>query len=532
MTFEEILAQVQELLEAELLYQRSLPPQATYLFKHALIQDAGYQSLLKSTRQQYHTKIARVLAERFSETVETQPELLAHHYTEAGLIEQAVPYWQKAGEQATQRSAYVEAVAHLMKGLELLKTLAETPKRVQQELTLQLALNGALALVKGFTAPEVEKTVLRARELCQQLGETPQLFPVLVRLYGFYQNRGELQTTRELAEQMIQLAQSVQDLYLLSTAHAALGGTLYWLGELTSARTHLEQAIALYDPQHPRHTAGTTDLRVQGLYYASVTLWHLGYPDQALKRSHEAVAVAAGLSLPFSLAQALGFAAAFHSFRREWQIARERAEAVITLSTEQGFPFWLAQGTIVRGMALVEQEQMEEGIAQTQQGLAAFRAMGAELVRTAHLPRLAAAYAKVGQVEEGLRVVAEALAAVDQTGERFSEAELYRLKGQLTLQKFQASGSKFQVTNPQHPAPSTQAEVEAEACFFKAIEIARRQSAKSWKLRAVMSLSRLWQRQGKKDEARRMLAEIYGWFTEGFDTKDLQEAKKLLEELI
>jgi class 3 adenylate cyclase/predicted ATPase len=524
---------LRQLVEAELLYQRSLPPQATYLFKHALIQDTAYQSLLKSTRQQYHRQIAQVLTDRFRETVETQPELVAQHYTEAGLREHALPHWQRAGEQATQRSAYVEAVAHLTKGLELLKTLAETPKRVQQELTLQLALNGTLILVKGFTAPEVEKTVLRARELCQQLGETPQLFPVLLRLYSFYQNRGELQTTREVAEQLIQLAQSVQDRFLLSTAHAALEGTLYWLGELTSARTHLEQAIALYDPQqHPRHTAGLADPRVQGLYYASVTLWHLGYPDQALKRSHEAVAVAAGLSLPFSLAQALGFAASFHSFRREWQIAREQAEAVMTLSTEQGFPFWLAQGTIVRGMALAEQGQVEEGIAQMQQGLAAFRAMGAELVRISHLPRLATAYAKAGQVEEGLRVVAEALAAVDQTGARVSEAELYRLKGQLTLQKFQVSSAKFQVTNPQHSAPSTQAEAEAEACFFKAIEIARKQQARSLELRAVMSLSRRWQSQGKKDEARRMLAEIYNWFTEGFDTKDLQEAKKLLEELV
>jgi class 3 adenylate cyclase/tetratricopeptide (TPR) repeat protein len=296
-------AALTKLVEAEILYQRGVGEQARYFFKHALIQDTAYQSLLKSTRQQYHQQIAQVLEKRFPETVETQPELVAHHYTEAGLIAQAIPYWQKAGRKAVQRSADVEAVSHLTKGLELLETLAETPERIQHELTLQLALSTALMAVKGFAAPEVEKAVTRARELCQQLGETPQLFPVLWRLYAFYQNRGELQTTRELAEQMMRLAQSVQDLHLLSVAHMALGGTLYWLGELTSAQSHLEQASALYDPQqHPHPTAVTADPRVQCFYYASLTLWHLGYPDQALKRSHEAVAVAAGLSHPFSLA--------------------------------------------------------------------------------------------------------------------------------------------------------------------------------------------------------------------------------------
>jgi predicted ATPase len=238
-----------------------------------------------------------------------------------------------------------------------------------------------------------------------------------------------------VAEQMLRLAQSVKNQHLLSVAHIMLGGTLYWLGEFPSAQHHVEQALALYDPQQdPRRSAVLADPRVQCLYYASVTLWHLGYPDQALKKSQEAVAVAAGLSHPFSLAQALGFAAQFHAFRREWQLARERAEAVMTLSTEQGFPFWLAQGTVVRGRVLAEQGQVEEGIAQMQQGLAAFRAMGAELVRISHLPQLATAYVKTGQVEEGLCVVAEALALVDKTGERFGEAELYRIKGELLLQ--------------------------------------------------------------------------------------------------
>jgi predicted ATPase len=509
-----------KLVEAEVLYQRGLPPQAHYLFKHALIQDAAYQSLLKSKRQQYHKQIAQVLAEKFSETTETQPELLAHHYTEAGLISQAIPYWQKAGQRTSQRSAHVEAINHLTKGLELLKTLPDTPERVQQELTLQLALCDALLTVKGYAAPDVEKTLTRARELCQQLGETPQLFQVLFRLALFYNNRGEFQTAHELAEQLMRLAQSVQDLYLLSVAHWNLGTTLYWLGELTSARTHLEQAIALFDPQkHPRFTVGTADPRVNCLSFLSWTLWYLGYPDQALKRSQEALALAEGLSHPFSLTYALAFAAVFHSLRREEQLARERAEAVITLATEQGFPHWLAYGTIVRGWALAEQGQVEEGITQMRQSRISFLAPY----------MLAEAYGKVGQVEEGLIVLAEALALVDKNGQPVNEAELYRFKGQLTLQKLSIVSCQLSVPSPQPLTPSPRG--DAEACFLKALDIARKQQAKSLELRAVMSLSRLWQQQGKQKEAHSLLSDIYNWFTEGFDTKDLQEAKALLDSL-
>jgi class 3 adenylate cyclase/tetratricopeptide (TPR) repeat protein len=547
---------LKQLVEAELVYQRGLVPQAHYLFKHALIQDAAYQSLLKSTRQQYHRQIAQVLAARFPETFETQPELVAHHYTQAGLIEQALLYWQQAGERASQRSAYMEAISHFTKGLELLKALPDSPERVQQELTLQLSLNNALVPAKGYTAPEVEKAVTRARELCQQLGETPQLFPVLWHLFVFYLNRGEFRTALELAELLLRLAERVQDdRYLLSVAHEALGSTLYWRGEFALARLHLEQAIVLYDPQTPPHlTVGTADPRVNCLSYVSWTLWHLGYPDQALKRSSEEVALAEGLSHPYSLAYALGHAAWLQLFRREEQAARERAEAAIALSTEQGFLSRLAVGTTVRGGALTEQGQVEEGIAQLQQSLAAFRAMGAEggTAWIGFLPWLAAAYARAGRVEEGLSVVAEALAFVDKTEGRFSEAELYRLKGELTLQeasqKSKGKSQKSKVeTNPQSLTPNPQGEVEqeAEGYFLKAIEIARKQQAKSLELRATTSLARLRQQQmidsalrntyhasrARLDEARSMLSQIYNWFTEGFDTKDLQEAKMLIDEL-
>jgi predicted ATPase len=261
------------------------------------------------------------------------------------------------------------------------------------------------------------------------------------------------------------------------------------------------------------------DPRLDCLSYAAWTLWQLGYPDQALTKSQEAVALAKGLSRPFSLALALGFAAWFHSFRRAEQLAREQAEAVITLSTEQGFPYWLANGTMVRGGALTEQGEVEEGIAQIQKGLAAFRSIGAEVGRIWSLAMLAEAHGKVGQVGEGLAVLAEALDLVDKTGERVKEAELYRLKGELTLQA-------------QIQGPTSKVAEEAETCFLKAIEVARHQQAKSLELRAVMSLSRLWQQQGKKDEACNLLTKIYGWFTEGFDTKDLQEAKALLDEFL
>jgi predicted ATPase len=505
-----------------------MPPDATYQFKHALIRDAAYAALLRSRRKELHSRIAEVLSQHFPEKVTSTPELLAHHYTEAGLIAQAIPYWQRAGEQANQRSAYREAVSHLSKALELLKALPDNPERVQQELTLQLALSDALLPVKGHAAPEVGKTYSRARELCQQLGETPdqiassssQLFSVRFRLFVFYFNRSELPTAWELAEQCMSLAQSARDPYLLSVAHMPLGCTLFWLGDLVAARTHFEQAIALYDPQtRLRSTAAMYyDPRWLCRCYGSLALWGLGYPAQALKMNSEALAFANGLSDPLVRAETLHFAALLHSLCHEKQGTRERAEAEMTLSTEQGFPYMLEAGKVFRGWALTEEGQSETGIAQMQQGLAAWRATGAVGGTTKYLSLLADAYGKAGQTEEGLAIVAEALDFVDNRGERVLEAELYRLKGTLTLQStLSSSGSR--------------SEAEAEGYFSKAIQIARRQQAKSLELRAVMSLSRLWQQQGKKEEARNLLAEINNWFTEGFDTPDLKEAKALLDEL-
>jgi TOMM system kinase/cyclase fusion protein len=511
-----------QLVAAEFLYQRGPPPLATYVFKHALIQDAAYQSLLKSTRQQYHQRIAQVLEARFPDLCETQPELLAHHYTEAGLSQQAVGYWQRAGQRAIERSANVEAIGHLTRGLDVLKTLPESPTHAQQELVLQTTLGSALMATKGYAAPQVLDAYARARELCQQVGETAQLFQVLRGLWYFYLLRLELQTARELGEQLLTRAQHIGDPGLLLEAHYALGNSLNYLGEFAAAQAHFAQGMALYDPQ--RHRAHTfhygQDPGVACRAYAAWTLWFLGYPDQARQQSHEALTLARELAHPFSLGFALFFAAWLHQLHREGHLTYERAETVIALGAEQGFALWVAGGTVLRGWALAEgssapaggQRYVEEGIAQMQQGLDAWRATGAQVARPYFLALLAEAYGKVEQVEEGLTLAAKGLGAAHDKEERRWDAELYRLKGELLL------------------ARPVEQDTEAETCFHQALAIARRQQAKSWELRAAMSLSRLWQQQGKQAQAYDLLAPIYSWFTEGFATADLQEAKALLDE--
>jgi len=506
---------LRQLVEAELLYQRGMPPQATYIFKHALIQDTAYQSLLKSTRQQYHQRIARVLEAQFSELVETQPELLAHHYTEAGLVEQAIPCWQRAGRQAARRSAHLEAIAHLTKGLELLLRLPETPARAHDELTLQIALGASLVITKGYTAPDAEHAYARARVLCQQVGDVAQLSRVLFALWGVYANRAEHMTARELGAELLALAQRLDNPTALLVAHHALGSTLYWLGELTPARDHLDHALALeaHQPQASGAVATALVARVANYGYTAWTLWLLGYPEQAQQRNHQALTLAHALAHPFSQVVALLYAAMFHLLRREGPAAQERAEMELALATEYGFPFWVAGGTIVRGWALAAQGQTTEGIAAMRQGIAAWRALGASVVLSTYLATLAEVCGQVGQLADAQHLLLEAQTLVDHTGERYWEAELYRLQGEFLLQQPVAN------------------EPQAESCFRQALTIARRQHAKSLELRAAMSLARLWQQQGKCAEAYELLAPVYGWFTEGFDTADLQEAKTLLKEL-
>jgi predicted ATPase len=377
------------LVEAELLYQRGVPPQATYTFKHALIQDAAYQSLLKSTRQQYHQRIGQILEALFPETVAAQPELLAHHCTEAGLMAQAVGYWQRAGHQASDRSAYLEAVSHFTTGIELLKTLPETSAHTQQAVTLHIALGAALLITKGQGAPEVERAYSQARALCQQVGETPELIPVLFGLWRFYVVRPQLHTAQELGETLLRLAQQAHDPALTVIAHYALGATRFYLGALPPARQHLEEGIALYTPEQRRGLVFRIgqDPGVACRAIAAQTLWLLGYPAQALARLHEALALAHALSHPFSLAFARAWAAMVSQFRRDVSAVHEHAEATVALSTEQGFPQWGARGASLRGWARAMQGQGAEGMAEVCQGITACRATGNAVYVLSDIPQ-------------------------------------------------------------------------------------------------------------------------------------------------
>jgi predicted ATPase len=503
------------LVAAEIVYQRGLPPQSTYVFKHALIQDAAYESLLKSTRQGYHRRIAEVLVEQFPATAETQPELLAHHYTAAGLIAQAIHYWQHAGRQALQRSANLEAVQQLTTGLALLATLPETPTGIQQELDLHMALAPALIATKGPAAPEVEQTYARARVLCTQVGETPQLFPTLRGLCWFYRTRGALPTARELGEQLYQLAQREADQTHLLEAHDALGSTLFFLGEHPAARAHLEQALTLIDPTAQRVLALRYGVApgVWCLAFVALTLWSLGYPVQAMQRSQESLAQAQALAHTPSLMFARHFAAYLHYLWREAPVVQAQAEALLTLATAQEFPLMVGYGTLWQGWAFAMQGRGTEGMVLLHRGLAAVMAAGVMLARPYCLVMLADVTGHTGQIEDGLRLLAEALTVLKANGQGDRLAEAYRLRGILLLRQ---------------PTPDA---TQAEACFQQALTVARHQQARSWELRAAMSLSRLWQQQGKRQEAHDLLAPVYNWFTEGFDTADLQDAKALLDEL-
>ncbi|MFN8460013.1 MAG: adenylate/guanylate cyclase domain-containing protein [Anaerolineae bacterium] len=504
---------LRRLVEAELLQQQGLPPRAIYHFKHALIQETAYNSLLRRKRQQYHQQIAQVLEQRFPDLVATQPELLAHHFTAAGLPRQAIRYWQAAGERALTRSANLEAIAHFRQGLAALSRLPQTPERTGQELTLQISLGVPLLMTKGYASLEVEQTYGRARELCRGLGDTPQLFSALFGLWVFHLVRAELPLALELAQELMKTAQRLSQVSFRLEAHQALGVTQFYRGELETAQTHLDEVITQYDPQqHQLHASfGGADLGVTCLCHAALALWLRGYPAQAVQRSEQAIALAYKSPHPFSLAFALCLTGWLHQYRGEKSRAQERAAAAMALSHEQGFALSAAFGAVLHGWAV-----METDVTSLQQGLAAYGATGAELGRLQFLTLLAAGYLHLGQAAAGLAVLDKALAAVPRSEERFFEAELYRLRGEGVLRKDEGGGRK------------------AEECFLQAIEVARRQGAKSLELRATLSLARLWRSAGSPDklaEAHNLLSSSYGWFTEGFETADLQEAKVMLAEM-
>jgi class 3 adenylate cyclase/predicted ATPase len=544
---DELLRLLSSLQHKEFLYEQPTLPEVEYRFKHALTQDVAYGTVLQERRKALHEHTAQAIEELYNANIEDYYGESARHYTQSGNTQKAVEYLGLAGQQAARRSAHAEAVNHLIAALELLKTLPETPERTQTELTLQLTLGPALQYTKGFATAEVAAIYTRVRTLWQQVGETPQAVTALLGLRGFYNLAGEVQTGREFSEQILRLAQRRHDPALLLEGHLGLGTSLFSLGELSTARTHAEQGIALFDHQHFRShlSIGRVDSRVGCLSLTARVLLLLGYPDQARKRNHQALTLAQELPHPLSLSYALVIAAIFHQLCREESAAQEWAETAITLSAEQGYMQVLAAAAILRGWGVAMQGKEEEGLAHLHQGLAAWQATGAGRERSHFLALLAEASGKAGQVEKGLNALAEALAMIDKTGERYYEAELYRLRGELTLAQSRVQGVASRVQETQKatgkaqkanglPHPQSlilEPESEAEGCFVQAIAIAQKQQAKSLELRASTSLARLWQQQGKQKEAHALLAEVYGWFTEGFGTKDLQEAKALLESL-
>jgi predicted ATPase len=473
-----------QLVKNELLYQRGRPPRSRYIFKHALIQDAAYQSLLKRTRQQYHQQVAALMEERFPETVAAQPELVAHHYREAGCTEEAVAYSQKAGQIALGRSANVEAVTHFNKALELLPQLPQAPERHKQELEIQMALGPALVAARGFSDPGVGQAYARAWELCQLLEDNVHLPLVLRGREVFHYVSGELNKAREFAKQLLDLAERQQDPALLVGSYHALGQTLFSLGDLIACRRTVEQGIALFDPaQHrlPNWPGGQSG--EQCYLYGAFVLWVLGYPDQAMRRAEEALTLAEELANPANLINTLAFVALVHVFRREPAAARHRAKAAMEMSAEQRNPFFLAWGTVLHGWAQAAQDQLEDGIAEIQKAIATYRATGSQTWLPYLLALQVETYARAKRLDDGLASVAEALVLADE--ERCWQAELSRIKGELLL--------------------ASDNHAEAERSFFQALDIARRQQAKSWELRAATSLSGLWRDQGKRKEARDLL---------------------------
>jgi DNA-binding winged helix-turn-helix (wHTH) protein/tetratricopeptide (TPR) repeat protein len=499
------------LQEAELLYEARAVPAPVYTFKHVLTQEVAYHSLLRSTRQQYHQQIAEMLVRQFPDMVETQPEVLAHHFTEAGLYQQAVYYWHQAGEGASERSAYVEASAHLTRGLEVLSRLPDTCARTAQELQLQLALHVPLAAVEGHGSLAHEHTLHRAQELSQRVGTPQQQIQLLGALATIYWRRHDLQPARTLSEQLLALALEVRDARGCRWGHQNLGYILYHLGELAAAQSHLTQALTFYSPQQSPLGADMTEPRVFPLTIGALVLWTRGYPDQALKHLHQALAIAHEVTHPYSLGIALCYAAMLHSHRCEWQTAQAYVDALLTLGADHDLQYLVTVATWLRGAALVGQGHLAEGMTQLRQWWAVNQ--GREQPEPFRLSLLAEAYGEVGQAQEGLAMVEEALAKVHPTGKRVFLPRLYWLKSKLLL------------------ALSVEHRTEAATCLHHALAIARQQESKMWELRAAVSLSRLLQRQGKRAVARQLLAEVYNWFTEGFDTSDLQEAKILLRQL-
>jgi class 3 adenylate cyclase/predicted ATPase len=502
-----------QLVASELGSQRGTPPDAVYTFKHALVQDAAHGSLLRSSRQQLHAQIAEALATHSPELMGSRPELFAQHYAEAGLVEKSVAFWGRAGRRSTARSAMAEAVAQFKKGLDQLTLLPNCLERQRQELQFCSALGAALQAVKGVAAPDTGHAYARARKLWEQLGFPSEFLGVPYGQSRYHAFRGELGLALRLDEDLLLLSHRRDDSASLVLAHASSGRNLMFAGRFAPSRAHLEELLALYDPNSHRalvHQIGIhSEVVSQG--FLAIDLFCLGYLDQARARSNAAIAEARRLAHPASLAGSLALGALLLLLVRDNVGLGERASQLFAVTTEQRFPLWRALGIIYSGWAKVKDGDVTEGISLLRSGSIAYRGTGTELLVSHHFALLARACEIAGQIEEAITLLDEALQTIEKTGERWFEAELNRQKGQLLRRQGHAEA--------------------AEELYGKALNIAREQEAKLWELRAAVSLARLRRDQGRRAEARNLLAPVYGWFTEGFATLDLKEAKALLDEL-
>jgi class 3 adenylate cyclase/predicted ATPase len=510
----ELQGALQRLAAAELVFRRGTPPDAFYTFKHALVRDAAYESLLKSSRQEVHARIVEALEEHFPEIAAEEPELLGRHCMDAGLHERAVSYWRQAGDQALARCAMPEAVAHLTTALKVLKRLKNGHEHGQWELAMQLALGRASIAARGFAAAETGRAYSRARELCSDMGDVPEYFPALYGQSVFHFQRGDLLKAHEVAKDLVSLAVERGDLSAQVTGHRMVGSALCQLGRFVESRFEFETALALYEPVRDRSSATVyaIDSRVMCLSWLAHLDAILGDPIQAVARYSAARSNVLDVAHPHTTAVFLAWGCIFHQFLRDLPGAREQAEATIVLATEQGLPLYRAAGMVISGWTFVDGEA-EEGIAKIRQGLAAYAATGAEMWSPYFLGLLAEALGRAGHAQSGLDVVADGLGRVRRIGGRWIEAELHRLRGDLLLSLPNAN------------------RVDADACYGRSLAVARGQSAALWHLRTVTSRARLWCDLGKERAAVKRLTLALGQFPDRADTPDLSAARALLRTL-
>jgi class 3 adenylate cyclase/predicted ATPase len=517
----ELGSAVDRLIAAGLLFRQGVPPHATYLFKHSLVRDAAYGTLLRQTRRALHARIAETLQSQFADVAERQPELLARHCSEAGLIEKAAALWGRAGQRSLERSALVEATEQLARALTQIATLPATPALRREQVKLQVALITPLMHVKGYAAPETKAAAERARVLIEQaeaLGEPPDdpllLFSILYSFWttSFVAFKGD--ALRELASQFLALAEKQRATVPLMIGHRMMGSVLH-TGAFAEGRAHLDRAIALYDPteHRPLATRFGQDIRVAALSYRSWALWMLGYPDAALVDTSRALKEAREIGQAATLMYALVHASLVHIQCGNYPTAKAEADELVALANAKGALFWKALGMSVQGCILALTGKAADAVQLITSGITALRSTGSTLWMPLHLSYLARAYAELGQFDNALHCTSEGITAAETAKERWHEADIHRIAGEITLLS-------------QRPSAAN-----AETYFERALSVARAQQAKSWELRAAMSMARMWRDQGKHQQARDLLAPVYGWFTEGFDTLDLKQAKVLLDAL-